>query len=223
MDQPDVNQKKQNPSNESQPFEIPESINPPEKMGGAAQPNQPNEGNQPPAYPKKSIVPYILIVVLIVILLLGTLAFADWKGWVKIGLIPKSSPTPETSPQLSPQITSTPEVSTNVNDTTRKSDLVKIKQALLKYYKDTSKYPIAETRVKTSDANSSLAKALVPNYLSSLPDDPLAPNYYYAYKSDGKTFELTCVLEDKSDTSGSMVGSNNIFTVTEFSYEVTNQ
>ena len=97
--------------------------------------------------------------------------------------------------------------------------MINIKSGLKDYYLAKSEYPKNATMIKTSDKTSVLAQALVPAYLDSLPDDPQAPQFYYGYKSDGQTFEITAVLEDKSDSSGTIIGSYNIYKITNSSVE----
>ena len=183
--------------------------------------------------PKKPVGSYIVIILLILLLVAGVLVFAAWKGWISLGGLSEilnggvtTTATPSAgkiSPQISPVVTSSPSTSSspavtvNVNDETRKKDLANLKNALEKYFTDKAGYPLAITKIKTSDQNNVLIQALVPNYLSQIPDDPLAPKYYYSYKSDGQSFELTCVLEDKSDNAGKITGDYNVYTVTSAS------
>lgn len=166
--------------------------------------------------PSRPIVPFLLMFFLAIILVAAVLVFFSWKGWIKVGqnFWHKSSPSPTGTPTVSPSPEASPETVTNVNDQIRKSDLENIQQALKRYLVDKGKYPITGTAVKTSDTESVLAKALVPDYLEKLPDDPLAPKYYYAYKSDGDTLELTCILEDTSDPAGTKIGSLYIYKIT---------
>lgn len=215
------------PAREPAPFEMPPDIMPPEQMGGKGQ----GEGQ----YPKKSFGSYLVMIFLVIILIVGGVLFAAWKGWISIGIFeggkttpaPTLSASPEISPEINPQISpqgslspsSSPQTTANVNDETRKKDLANIKNALKKYYDQKSVYPVSLTIVKTSDQNGSLYLALVPGYIESLPDDPTAPSLYYGYKSDGQTFELTAVLEDKSDAAGTMTNGYNLYKITNASIE----
>lgn len=164
-----------------------------------------------PAKPKSSLWLFIILGVLIVIALVF---LAAWLGWLNFGNIfgAKSTPVVSVSPTL------TPTVVVNKNDANRKTDLINLKTALQKYYDAKQSYPISTTTSKTSDSNSPLS-VLVPDYIASLPLDPLSPNDYYGYKSDGKTFELTAVLEDKTDSSGIMAGNFFLYKVTNASPE----
>jgi len=170
--------------------------------------------------PRSSFSTFILIGILLVILIAAILVFISWKGWVSLGGIEKlwgggkATPTPGVSIILE-TTTPTPESF----DAQRKRDLATLQSTLKKYFADNSKYPEAQVEIKTSDFSSVLAQALVPAYISALPDDPLAPKYFYGYQSDGKTFQLTCVLEDTTDTSGVLHGNINVYTVTETSGE----
>ncbi|MFA6493115.1 MAG: hypothetical protein WCV58_03195 [Patescibacteria group bacterium] len=244
MDQPTIN----NPSlQEGQPpLEMPPNITPPEPMGQkpgeqtgnvAPSPVQSIPSSTPPPNlkplpgPKKPILPFVIIIFLVVVLITGALFFAAWKGWITLGgLFKGSTPEVTVSPKVSPAISSilpstspeessSPTTTTNVNDETRKADLLKIKNALKEYYDSQNSYPVSATATKTSDSSSVLAEALVPAYLTNLPDDPAAPQFYYGYKSDGKTFELTASLENMADTSGVGMGGYNIYKVTDSSTE----
>lgn len=195
------------------------------------QPSSPTANYQPP---KGGKGPLFIMTGLVLLIILAVLIFMSWKGWISLGGIGKLwggdkttpsptvtvssepsaefSPTIETSSKISPNIS--PEVSSNANDEIRKGDLKRIQEALKKYFQANSKYPESAEITKTSDTSSSLAQVLIPTYLSSLPDDPLAPQYYYGYKSDGQSFELTGVLEDTTDPSGSYLGQYYIYKLT---------
>lgn len=160
---------------------------------------------------------WLYIVLLTILLALAIVVFLSWKGWINLGGVEKlwggaaATPTPMAS--WAPSAEPVPDS----NDAIRKKDLASIQLALKKYYADNGNYPVSAVEVKTSDSQSILAQALIPTYMSILPDDPLAPQYYYGYKSDGRTFELTCVLEDSTDTAGVPMGNLNIYTVTDSS------
>lgn len=191
----------------------------------------------PPAYkldmPKRPAGSYFLIIFLILLLIAGGLVFSAWRGWISLGGLsellnggsaPTSTPSagkvsPKISPEISasPSATSSPAVTTNVNDETRKKDLANLKNALEKYFTEKAEYPKSAAKIKTSDPNNVLTQALVPNFLAQMPDDPLTPKYYYGYQSDGQSFELTGVLEDKSDTAGTLVGDFNVYKLTNTS------
>ena len=219
--QPPQNQG-QNPPPVNSPFETPPAsapapvAPPPQNMP----PTQsfPAGGYQPvgmePAKGKSSL---ILIIVLVIILILGGLVFASWEGWINLGSIQnlwkKSSTTTTTTP-----VSTTTTTTTNANDQQRKTDLANLKSALAKYYQANQSYPVAATLQKTLDPNNVLA-VLIPTYISKLPTDPLSPTYYYGYLSDGKTYTITAVLEDKTDPTGIQQGTNYIYKVTNTSTE----
>lgn len=101
-------------------------------------------------------------------------------------------------------------------DDKRKIDLAILQNALEKYYKDFSKYPVSEIVTKTYDKDNVLKKNLVDNgYLDNLPLDPTNPTYYYGYKTDseGKSYELTAVLENPDDNQGQDIGKFLIYKV----------
>ncbi len=185
----------------------------------AAVPNvQPKPQPMEEPGPRSPFLSLILMIFLSLILVAGILVFISWKGWISLGGIEKlwgggkASPTPTVV--LSTEPTSSPSIVANTNDQTRKADLAKIKEALTKYFADNGQFPQAPDGVKTSDMTSALAQGLVPKYLDKLPDDPLAPQYYYGYKSDGQSFELTAVLEDKTDSEGTSIGQFFIYKLT---------
>jgi len=94
-----------------------------------------------------------------------------------------------------------------VRDAKRKADLAQLRTAVEQYAVDNNgKFPIANTDSRNSNFMKDASK-----YLNNIPKDPLAPKYYYKYESDGKTYKLTCVLENANDTSGKKVGGLNIY------------
>lgn len=165
------------------------------------------------AKPKSNIW---LFVVLGLIVVGGIIALGISMGWFGglLGAKVETSPSPTASP-----VVSTPVIVVNRNDAIRKTDLINLKTALGKYYSAKQSYPTSISISKTSDVDTPL-KVLVPDYISSLPVDPLSPTNYYGYKSaDGKTFELTAVLEDQSDQAGTFVGNYFLYIVTDYSQE----
>lgn len=165
-----------------------------------------------PAGPKSSTW---LFVILAILAIAGLFFLASWMGWINIGKLlgTKPSPTATVSPS------STPVVIVNKNDATRKTDLINLKTALMKYFNAKQSYPVSISLSKTSDSDTPL-KVLVPDYISSLPLDPLSPNSFYGYKSvDGKSFELTAALEDTTDPSGFNDGDLVLYKVTDISPE----
>lgn len=104
-------------------------------------------------------------------------------------------------------------------DRQRKEDLKLIKEALAKYKQEKGQYPINETIISTGDKDNLLVRELSSRgYLATLPIDPLdstqGVTYYYGYQSkDGKTFELSCLLENINDTEGKKLGEYLIYTL----------
>ncbi len=166
-----------------------------------------------PAGKKSNVVLYLVLAVLVIG---GAIFAASWFHLIDLGaILGIKKPTP------TPSVVITPEPVVNQNDAQRKTDLANLKTALQRYYNDKQSYPVATTSTKTSDPDTAL-KVLVPTYVSSLPLDPLSPNNYYSYKSDGKTFQLTSILEDRTDPAGVIIGNYFIYTVTESSAETPN-
>lgn len=198
------------PTTASTPFEssVPD-------LTGPTGPTPTNEGmgsNMEPMAPKSNAG---LFIILIVLVLIGGVVLAVWKGWLNFGnLLGSKTPTP------APSITTpfSPVSVFNKNDSARKADLANLKTALLTYYNDKQSYPVSPVLAKASDPNGIL-KVLVPTYIVQLPIDPLSPNSYYGYKSDGKSFTLSASLEDQADPSGVPVGNLYLYQVTNTSIE----
>lgn len=169
------------------------------------------------ASPKSNIWLYAGLAAIVVV---GLFFLGNSMGWFGTALGGKAKIASSPSPSLNPTPTvSVPVIVVNRNDVIRKTDMVNLKTALNKYYNAKQSYPTSISVSKTSDIDTPL-KVLVPDYISSLPIDPLSPSYYYGYKSvDGKTFELTAVLEDKSDQAGTFVGNFFLYIVTDYSQE----
>lgn len=108
------------------------------------------------------------------------------------------------------QSTTTDLTTPESRDTKRKSDLANIAKALDSYRTNTGQYPISANE-KISSSAGTLYKSLVPNYITLLPLDPLDPNYYYGYDSDGRSYTLSAVLEDSNDSDGRKIGNKNIY------------
>lgn len=164
-----------------------------------------------PAGPKSNTW---LFVMLAIIIIGGLIFLANSMGWINISKLMGGKVTPTPTPTVS-----VPVIVVNKNDATRKTDLINLKTALNQYYNVKQAYPVSISVSKTSDTDSAL-KVLVPDYIPSLPIDPLSPTYYYGYKSaDGTSFELTAVLEDESDSAGAVVGNYFLYIVTDYSQE----
>jgi len=164
----------------------------------------------------------VLIIALIILLVVGGLVFSSWMGWISLGGLEKiwggGAKTPTISTNTTTPTTTPATLATaNPNDVQRKADLARIKTALKQYFSANQSYPVAATMEKTVD--SAALKVLVPDYIAALPVDPLSPTSYYGYKSDGKSFELTAVLEDKTDPSGMTTGSIFLYRITDISIE----
>lgn len=99
-------------------------------------------------------------------------------------------------------------------DLQRKNDLLTIKASLESYFQDNGSYPLAETAQKTSDQNSILHQALILDYIAELPSDPLEPDYYYSYTSDGLSYELSAVLENFDDPDCQKIADKCLYILT---------
>lgn len=179
------------------------------------EPNQPL-AMETPGSGKKT---WILVAVLVILVILGFLILASFQGWISLGGIEKIwGGGSDTSTTATTNNTTVPTTPTYPNDTTRKTDLANLKTALKKYYQANQTYPTAAVIQKTSDANNALT-TLAPTFIAQIPVDPMSPTNYYGYKSDGKTFELTSILEDRTDPAGIQTGNFFIYKVTDTSVE----
>jgi hypothetical protein len=102
----------------------------------------------------------------------------------------------------------------DTKDIQRKTDLRTIQVALEMYYNNNGQYPVSNGFVKIDGQTDILSKALAGDYLLTVPCDPNFPEYYYEYSSDGKAYELTCILEDETDPEGERVDDHYIFKLT---------
>jgi hypothetical protein len=86
-------------------------------------------------------------------------------------------------------------------DEQRMEDVAKIKEALENYAREKKgSYPKTEGPEKISDSNSSSFLALRNgNYISRLYADPLPDKYSYNYASDGRSYEVSAILEKQKD------------------------
>jgi len=86
------------------------------------------------------------------------------------------------------------------DDIKRKSDLRDMRYALELYFLENGNYPISVDSVKLNEASSPVYKELTkyanPNSLK----DPKEPEFFYLYRSDGKSFEISARLENNKDS-----------------------
>jgi len=90
-------------------------------------------------------------------------------------------------------------------DSQRVNDLNALITAAEKYKDEYGFYPITTTVEKTNQSTL-LRNALVPDFIDSLPQDPLDPQYWYGYNSDGYTVTVTSIVE--SNQTDAIVGEN---------------
>lgn len=101
------------------------------------------------------------------------------------------------------------------NDQLRKQDIGKLQDALLNFAAGSGgTYPVSDTLTLLSTSGNILEKELVPTYLDKIPVDPDATKNY-AYKSDGKTFVVSAVLDDKTDSDAVIQNSLAIYQLTQ--------
>jgi len=159
-----------------------------------------------PALGKSNKLLYVVVIIAVV-------AIGGYSVYSITGSKSKTTPSITNSSPVTP---SGEAVSTQSPDQRRKNDLYVIQQALFSYYANSgSKYPVALEMVFLNTPGNILETSLVPEYLGSLPADPDTTKNY-AYKSaDGTKFELTAILDDKSDQEAVLSGDRAILTVTQ--------
>lgn len=156
-----------------------------------------------------------------ILISVGALIILGGGGWGVYTLLNKpaaeKTPVPTTSEEPITTGTTVPTptlTAAQQRDQTRKADLTEIKNALETYFIDIGAYPKTTGIEKTNAAVSNLKTALVTTYTTVLPIDPQDPTFYYGYKSDGTTYELTSILEDQNDPLGEVSGSYFIQKIT---------
>jgi hypothetical protein len=139
-----------------------------------------------------------------------TLDFSDYNGSTSIFSVPTSS-TPFSAAASTSAPTSANQSLIQVKDSQRKADLASIAKGLESFHSVQGRYPQTNGTEKISATSGILFTALVPTYLVALPLDPNDPTNYYGYVSDGVTYTLSSVLEDKTDAAGKQVGNNFLY------------
>lgn len=78
-------------------------------------------------------------------------------------------------------------------DTKRIADLTQVRNALEAYYSDHGKYPRGNASSGSYQIETDLAPLVSGGYISKIPRDPIASNYYYYYTGgDGSTSGWLC-------------------------------
>lgn len=111
-----------------------------------------------------------------------------------------------------------PVVQQFASDTMRKDDLAQIKAALIKYNQAKGTFPKTDKTIFLSEAGNVVSAALVPGYLDLLPSDP-DPSRKYGYRSDGKDFNLSAVLDDSNDPLVTAENGLSLYKITSQSVE----
>jgi len=161
---------------------------------------------KPAASKSNSLRLVILVLIALVVVIGGYILFTKFFG--KFSSKNQTSTTSVFTP--SAEDTTTAKVSL---DDQRKSDLHTIQEALINYFAAQTKYPVSEKLVLLNTPGNILEKELVPTYISKLPADPVSTKSY-GYKSDGKTFTLTAVLDNANDPDVTLEGGLPLFKVT---------
>jgi hypothetical protein len=122
------------------------------------------------------------------------------------------SPTGTSTTTIKAPITTTPALTADTpeartRDAQRAADLTLLEKVLTEYAKRRGAYPISSKAAPFEQVQSSnaLLSGLVPDFLISLPIDPVPLTFWYEYASDGTTYTLRSVAESPQ-TSGAKKG-----------------
>lgn len=85
------------------------------------------------------------------------------------------------------------------DDAKRKANLADIRLSLEFYFSENGSYPASIDAVKLSDPNTVAHKDLIKYTNSANLKDPKDPEFFYLYRSDGKSFEISARLENEKD------------------------
>lgn len=85
-------------------------------------------------------------------------------------------------------------------DIVRKANLRDMGLALELYFAENGSYPVSITPVKLNDTNSLAYKDLIKYTNPETLKDPKDPDFFYLYRSDGKSYEITTRLENNKDS-----------------------
>lgn len=107
----------------------------------------------------------------------------------------------------------TPSETNTGRDAKRKSDLRQISIALANVAAASQpfSYPVTDGPVRLDQAPE-ITRQLAA-FIDQVPTDPLSPDRYYGYESDGSSFKLTAALEDEGDQQGLKVGNFFLFII----------
>jgi len=145
------------------------------------------------------------------VIIAGSVVILALAGWIYYHNYYKQKPKATEQPKETIEFELSVEEG---RDRTRKQDLSKIQSALAQFYQKNQKYPQALEVSKTNQVDNILEQELVPaGFIETLPKDPLDPTYYYGYKSDGQTYELTSVMENGNDPEATRVGDFYIYKI----------
>jgi len=100
-------------------------------------------------------------------------------------------------------------------DKQRLLDLDSISLMLWHYKEKNGSYPISDSVAKLNEDNSVVSEIRSANVGEKIPTDP-SGKYYYGYESDGETYELSAVFENKKDTRCELEGSLCIYRLKHF-------
>lgn len=167
------------------------------------------------------------IIVLLIVMLIAYGGYSTWKSYLdqkgldegqKVTLPVKEMEKNEGNvPEIEPPETESGNLTSDDRDNQRVKDLREISFALDEYAKfNKNEYPITNGYEKISDENGYIYKLLRQDgYLKGSYEDPLSSAYYYGYKSDGKSYELTAAFEDMNDPRCKNLGNYCIYVLSK--------
>jgi hypothetical protein len=95
-------------------------------------------------------------------------------------------------------------------DEQRISDLDSISLMLWHYKEQRGNYPISDSVINLNENNNITSEIKSANASEEIPEDP-SEKYFYDYKSDGETYELSAVFENKNDARCEIMNSFCIY------------
>lgn len=118
-------------------------------------------------------------------------------------------------PAAVPPVTNADVPTSDDRDNQRVKDIGDISFAIDEYAKfNKNEYPVTNGYEKISDENSNVYKLLSQDgYLKKNYQDPLPGSYFYGYRSDGKSYELTAALEDSNDLRCKNIGNYCVYSI----------
>ncbi|MFA6096947.1 MAG: type II secretion system protein GspG [Candidatus Paceibacterota bacterium] len=152
-------------------------------------------GNMPVGGSKKAPVMTIILIILAVILFAGKdIIYSEYS---KLFSARKTeTPIKEENNFIKDTYLNQPY---RADDVMRKSNIAQIGNALEMFFLQNGSYPVSLGGTKLNDENSAAYQDLIKYVNSSNLKDSKDPEFFYLYRSDGKSYEITARLENIKD------------------------